>query len=215
MKEIVSEHELAETFATAVNTTKVAELEMKLARCNEEIASMRLIASRQFKENAKLKGELEDESEPEVEPKPKVEETTAAGVDAANAEAENEMKMRLQKMEALMDEVVSVLALCRYTKKTTGITGRNIRTLDVSVPGRAEPVLRAETFASTLVDASPGFNEGITRLKVLAHGLPPPAARAPTACPSTAWAALPTRALPRSSRPCAENLHIMIAQLTK
>ena len=141
----MSEHELAETFATAVNTTKVAELEMKLARCNEEIASMRLIASRQFKENAKLKGELEDESEPEVEPKPKVEETTAAGVDAANAEAENEMKMRLQKMEALMDEVVSVLALCRYTKKTTGRQGMR----------------------TDLVDASPGFNEGITRLKVL------------------------------------------------
>ena len=46
LKETVSEHELAETFATAVNTTKVAELEMKLARCNEELAKMRVIASR-------------------------------------------------------------------------------------------------------------------------------------------------------------------------
>ena len=72
----------------------------------------------------------------------------------------NEMNMRLQKMEALMDEVVNVLALCHYTKKTTGITVRDQR-------GRGGPPF--ETFASSLVDARPGFNEGITRLKVLAH----------------------------------------------
>ena len=76
LKETVSEHELAETFATAVKTTKVAELELKLAKCNEELASMRLIASRQFKENAELEGEPEVE-EPEVELEPEVEETAA------------------------------------------------------------------------------------------------------------------------------------------